>query len=150
MIISLQDATPLLTGVGEGRLWNCIKRRPSHHHKMKKIFPVRSGSSWRWSRPRSKDPSREVDWMEGATSSCTSSTAATTIPCWEMEAADAHRDVVGRKGKAMGEERSSSQSSRVRWDQAQKNGDCVGVLPMSKTTLECWHAAALPRVERTA
>ena len=30
-----------------------------------------------------------------------------TIPCWEMEAGDAHRDVVGSKGKAMGEERSS-------------------------------------------
>ena len=109
---------------------------------------MESRSSWRWSRPRSKDPSREVDWMEEATSSCTSSTVATTIPCWE--AGDAHRDVVGRQGKAVKEERWSFLSSRVRRDQAQKNRDCVGVLSMSKTTLEWWHAAALPRVERTA
>ena len=88
------------------------------------------------------------DWMEGATSSCTSSTAATTIPFWEMEAGDAHRDVVGWKGKAVKEERWSFLSSRVRRDQAQKNRDCVGVLQMSKTTLECGHAAAQPRVER--
>ena len=80
--------------------------------------------------------------MEGTTSSCTSSTAAATIPFWEMEAGDAHRDVVGRKGKAVKEERWSFLSSRVRRDQAQKNRDCVGVLQMSKTTLECGHAAA--------
>ena len=54
-----------------------------------------------------ENTSKEVDWMEGATSSCTSSTAATRIPCWEMEVGDAHRDVVGRKGKAVKEERSS-------------------------------------------
>ena len=88
--------------------------------------------------------------MEGATSSCTSSTAAATIPFWEMEAGDAHRDVIGRKGKAVKEERWSFLSSRVGRDQAQKNRECVGVLPMSKTTLECGHAAAQPRVERTA
>ena len=88
--------------------------------------------------------------LEGATSSCTSSTAAATIPFSEMEAGDAHRDVVGRKGKAVKEERWSFLSSRVRRDQASLNRECVGVLLMSKTTLECGHAAAQPRVERTA
>ena len=42
--------------------------------------------------------------MEGATSSCTSSTAATTIPCWEMEAGDASgRGWQERKSSERGE-----------------------------------------------
>ena len=45
--------------------------------------------------------------MEGATSSCTSSTAATTIPFWEMEAGDAHQ------GRGWQERKSSGRGEMV-------------------------------------
>ena len=42
MTISGQDSTPLLTSVEEGRVWNCIERRPSRHEKMKKMLQLKA------------------------------------------------------------------------------------------------------------
>ena len=42
MTISRQDSIPLLTSVEEGRVWNCIERRPSRHEKMKKILQLKA------------------------------------------------------------------------------------------------------------
>ena len=129
---------------------NSIERRPSRHEKMLKIPQLKADRVGDGAgRGRKILQKRSTGW-KGPRHRVRRALQQPQYPCWEMEAGDAHRDVVGRKGKAVKEERWSFLSSRVRRDQAQKNRDCVGVLPMSKTTLECGHAAAQPRVERTA
>ena len=149
MTISRQDSTPLLTSVEEGRVWNCIERRPTRHEKMKKMLQLKAdrvgdgagrgrkilqqrSTGWKAPRHRVRRALQQPPYPSGRWR------PVTHTGTW----------LAGKEKQW--EERWSFLSSRVHRDQAQKNRDCVGVLPMSKTTLECGQAAAQPRVERTA